>query len=81
MITKTKYGMCHEENLEETKCGVCSQAKHTKAFTNGKLAEHADGITVHTDICGPMQTQTLRGRIYFLVMAMSPPDIPGYSYC
>lgn len=43
---------------ERVYCKVCILAKKTKAPINGKLAEDAEAIFLHIDVCGPLQMQS-----------------------
>jgi hypothetical protein len=61
------YGLPPIEPLKTT-CKSCILAKqHRKTFPFGESyrAKHPLEI-VHSDLCGPMQTPSISGRLYFL---------------
>lgn len=45
----------------------CIESKTAKIPTTGKLAEHSGRFTVHTDVCGPLNNSTFRGKSYILM--------------
>ena len=59
------YNMAIMEKTENNTCDVCNAATQTKTAIKGQLVRLDDDITIHTDICGPVEIQTLGGERYF----------------
>lgn len=49
-------------------CNVIVEAKQTNAPATGRLLEESENFTLHSDICGPIQTQLLGGNCYFMTI-------------
>ena len=54
MCTEDQYKMYLEKPAEEN-CHACDIASQTKSAMKGKLVTDDNGITIHTDICGPLE--------------------------
>lgn len=65
-ITRGKtYGMDENAKQDEMWCSTCTQTRQTKAPATGKLVGNSPEITINSDICGPVQTETLSRKRYF----------------
>ena len=54
-------------NEQKNSCESCILAKHQRdSFLNASYREKEHLELVHTDLCGPMQTQSIGGSFYFL---------------
>jgi transposase InsO family protein len=54
-------------NEQKNSCESCILAKHQRdSFLDASYREKEHLELVHTDLCGPMQTQSIGGRFYFL---------------
>ena len=61
-------------------CAIGRQHKETMTETREKVNDLLECI--HSDVCGPMQTPTLSGELYFVTFVdeasgKKPPLIPG----
>lgn len=71
MEDDTGYGMKVEEQDKGDTCSTCVEATQTKSSVTEKLATYEQGITVHSDICGPFDTRTKGGKRYFATFIVS----------
>lgn len=53
---------------QKQRCSTCVQTKMRRYPRKTDLVEHNDIITVHADICDPMQKTTYSRMRYFLTM-------------
>ena len=55
-----------DDHIECVACALIKQ--HRKEFPNHEEKKQAELLElIHTDVCGPMQTISLRGASYFLI--------------
>lgn len=67
-----KNGMIHGLNLkdcgQQIQCEVCLEAKTTRLpFPISEHKSHSVLEIIHTDVCGPMQTESLHGKKRYLL--------------
>ena len=65
MFANEKYKMTVTERPSEEEYQTCNTASQTKSAMNGKLVIHENDITIHTNICGPVEVSTIGGKRYF----------------
>ena len=71
MCANEKYKMSITEKPVNNGCCDCDLASQTKSAMKGKLVTDEDDITIHTDICGPLEVQTFGGKNYFVTFTIA----------
>ena len=71
MCANEKYNMTVTEKPNEEECPTCNAASQTKSAMNGKLVIDENDITIHTDICGPVEVPTIGGKRYFATFTIA----------
>lgn len=52
---------------DEFLCEVCVKAKHARSPFSGELPKATRELEIiHTDVCGPIETETYDGKRYFI---------------
>lgn len=68
MMRSEQYGMQQSGVINKLNCRSCVMAKNKQSRCTGKLVTKSRTLTIHADICGPMQTTSSGGGKYFLAM-------------
>lgn len=68
MITSDKFEVSSTTIKTSQSCTVYLKTKQTKKPADGKLAHGLQIVTVHGNICGPLQTPSFEGMRYFLIL-------------
>lgn len=71
MISKKCYNMKRDENVRKQDCSVCVYSKQIKAASKRKLIINAQHMTLHLDICSPLDEETHGGEKYFLTITIT----------
>ena len=71
MCTDEKYKINVAEKSTENGCDDFNVASQTKSTMKGRLITDEDGITIHADICGPLDIPTIGGKNYFATFTIS----------
>ena len=71
MCANEKYKMSITEKPVNNGCCDCDLASQTKSAMKGKLVTDEDDITIHTEICGPLEVQTFGGKKYFVTFTIA----------